>query len=467
MNAQAIGKKNAFVRGGRRVRDTAKSVCGRFTHGSVYTKIAHFIMGFGNLARGQIVKGLLFLAAQALFTVFMILRGGRAVAGFFTLGTRVAHVEIIDGFPVNVAGDNSMLFLLYGVLTFALIAGFIALWSVSVASSYRADCMVHAGKKPSRFSDDVRALLDEKFHVTMLTPAVLGVLVFTALPIVYMVCIAFTDFDSAHPAGVTLFDWIGFAGFKDVFTGVGEVGRMFFPVLLWTLVWAFFATFLNYFAGIIVALLINKKGIRFKWLFRTVFVLTIAVPQFVSLLTMRAMLSYSGPVNKFLLRTGLAQLPVHFFDGKAWVARVAVIAVNLWVGIPYTMLITSGILLNIPAELYEAARMDGAGVVKTFFKITMPYILFVTSPYLITQFIGNINNFNVIYLLSGGMPNTPKGTVAGETDLLVTWLFKLTIENSDFNKGAVVGILTFIVCAVLSLVTYRNTASYKKEDTFQ
>ena len=197
------------------------------------------------------------------------------------------------------------------------------------------------------------------------------------------------------------------------------------------------------------------------------FVLTIAVPQFVSLLTMRAMLSYSGPVNNFLLRTGLAQLPVHFFDGKAWVARVAVIAVNLWVGIPYTMLITSGILLNIPAELYEAARMDGAGVVKTFFKITMPYILFVTSPYLITQFIGNINNFNVIYLLSGGMPNTPKGTVAGETDLLVTWLFKLTIENSDFNKGAVVGILTFIVCAVLSLVTYRNTASYKKEDTFQ
>lgn len=467
MNAQSVKKNNVFSSGKRRMRGMFSGAFHRFAKGSVYTKISYLIMGLGNLARGQIVKGLSFLAAQIAFIAFMVLRGASLIKGFFTLGTRTAHVEIIDGYPVNIAGDNSMLFLLYGVLAFALIIAFAALYSLNISSSYSVDTLVRNGKKPPSFIEDAKALLDSEFHITMLTPAILGVVVFTVLPIIYMVCIAFTNFDSAHPAGVTLFDWIGFAGFKDVFTGVGEVGQMFFPVLLWTLVWAFFATFLNYFAGIIVALLINKKGIRAKWLFRTVFVMTIAVPQFVSLLTMRAMLSYSGPVNNFLIRTNLVNLPVMFFDGKAWVARVTVILVNLWVGIPYTMLITSGILMNIPSELYEAARIDGAGIVKMFFKITMPYILFVTAPYLITQFISNINNFNVIYLLSGGLPNTPKGTVAGETDLLVTWLFKLTIDNSDFNKGAVVGILTFIICASISLITYMSTASYKKEDTFQ
>lgn len=463
MNAQVMQRETMRPRR----RGVLTNAFRRFRQGSVHTRLSYLIMGWGNLSRGQIVKGLSFLAAQIAFIFFMVFRGARLVVGFFTLGTETARVEIVDGFPVNVAGDNSMLFLLYGVLTFALIVAFVCLYFVNISSSYRTDVCVRSGKKPPSFFDDVRALLDSEFHVTMLTPAILGVVVFTALPIVYMVCIAFTNFDSAHPAGVTLFDWVGFAGFKEVFTGVGEVGQMFFPVLLWTLVWAFFATFLNYFAGIVVALLINRKGIRFKWFFRTVFVLTIAVPQFVSLLTMRAMLSYSGPVNNMLLRAGFTSLPVHFLDGKAWVARLTVILVNLWIGIPYTMLITSGILLNIPAELYEAAKIDGAGVFTTFARITMPYILFVTAPYLITQFIGNINNFNVIYLLTGGLPNTPKGTVAGQTDLLVTWLFKLTIDNSDFNKGAVVGILTFIICAALSLLAYRSSGSYKKEDTFQ
>lgn len=434
---------------------------------SPYTAVTCVIMGAGNLLRGQIVKGLLFLSAQVAFILFMVWQGAARLVGFFTLGTVEAGTKLVDGFPVTVAGDNSMLFLLYGVLTFALLFAFLWLWRTAIRSSLHADRLVAEGKPLPGFTDDVRALFNQKFHVTMLLPAVLGVAVFTVLPILYMICIAFTNFDNAHPAGVTLFSWVGLKNFTTVFTGVGEIGQMFLPVLGWTLTWAFFATFLNYFAGIVVALLINKKGIRAKWLFRTVFVLTIAVPQFVSLLSVRAMLSYSGPINNCLLRMRWVNTPVRFFDGTALVARVTVILVNLWVGIPYTLLITSGILLNIPADLYEAAKIDGAGVVRTFVSVTMPYILFVTAPYLITQFIGNINNFNVIYLLSGGYPNTAKGTVAGRTDLLVTWLFKLTVENSDFNLGAVIGILTFIVCATLSLLTYRFTPGYKKEDVFQ
>jgi len=145
---------------------------------------------------------------------------------------------------------------------------------------------------------------------------------------------------------------------------------------------------------------------------------------------------------------------------------VTVIVINLWVGIPFTMLQVTGILQNIPAELYEAARVDGANAFVTFFKITLPYMLFVTAPYLITQFTGNINNFNVIYLLSGGAP-VPVGQTAGKTDLLVTWLYKLTIDNQYYNLGAVIGILTFVVLAIVSIITYRRTAAYKNEEEFQ
>ena len=113
----------------------------------------------------------------------------------------------------------------------------------------------------------------------------------------------------------------------------------------------------------------------------------------------------------------------------------------------------------------EAAKIDGANAAQIFFKITLPYIMFIMGPYIITQFTGNINNFNVIYLLSAGKP-TPVGDSAGKTDLLVTWLYKLTIDNQEYNIGAVIGILTFIVLSIVALVTYRNTKSYKDEEGF-
>jgi len=147
-------------------------------------------------------------------------------------------------------------------------------------------------------------------------------------------------------------------------------------------------------------------------------------------------------------------------------ARVTVIVINLWVGIPFTIMQVTGILQNIPSELYEAAKLDGANWWQQFRSITMPYMIFVTTPYLITTFTGNVNNFNVIYLLSSGDP-TPVGSSAGKTDLLITWLYKLTVDKGNYNLGAVIGILTFIVLAVISLITYRSSGSYKNEGGYR
>ena len=166
-----------------------------------------------------------------------------------------------------------------------------------------------------------------------------------------------------------------------------------------------------------------------------------------------------------LKSSGLINTSLPFFTDAGW-ARVTVIIINLWVGIPYTLMQVTGILQNIPGDLYDAAKVDGANAVQTFFKITLPYMLFVMTPYLITQFTGNINNFNVIYLLSGGAP-IPVGDTAGKTDLLVTWLYKLSVDQQNYSIAAVIGILTFVVLGIFALVTYRNSASYKNEEGFR
>jgi arabinogalactan oligomer/maltooligosaccharide transport system permease protein len=216
-----------------------------------------------------------------------------------------------------------------------------------------------------------------------------------------------------------------------------------------------------------VAILINKKGIKLKKLWRTILVLTIAVPQFVSLLYVGKMFAVDGLVNAFLMKWGWISTPINFW-ANATTSRVLIILINLWIGIPYTMLIVTGLLMNIPAELYESARIDGANALQSFRKITLPYMLFVTGPFLLTQFIGNLNNFNVIFLLNQGNPKSLELTNnAGATDLLVTWLYKMTINDSNYKIAAVIGIMVFIVTAVISLIVYNVLPSVKDEEGFQ
>ncbi|MDY0023900.1 MAG: sugar ABC transporter permease [Candidatus Izemoplasmatales bacterium] len=441
----------------------------RFMDGSIGTKLSHFIFGIGNLLHGQIIKGIIFLIIQGGFLTLFILSpevnntpiGFKSLKNLITLGDEAGGL-----FSPT---DNSMLMLLFGVIVIALIFMYLAVLFASIKSSYKADLDKREGKKPTSFKEDIASLLDDRFHVALLTPAILGIVVFTVLPTIFMILIAFTNFDKLHnPPGQFLIDWVGFKNFADIFRGQGEIANRFGPVLTWTFIWAFFATATNYIGGILLALLINKKEIKMKKLWRTVFVLTIALPQFITLLAMRSLLRLDGPINAMLVNFGLVDAPIEFLAlaSSPWIARGMVILINIWIGVPYTMLMTSGILMNVPSDLYEAAQIDGATKRQAFFHITIPYILFVTTPYLITSFIGNITSFNVIFLLTNGGPVVP-GWQAGETDLLVTWLYKLTIEQSDYNIGAVVSILTFIITATATLLSYRRSKAFKEEDAFQ
>jgi arabinogalactan oligomer/maltooligosaccharide transport system permease protein len=225
----------------------------------------------------------------------------------------------------------------------------------------------------------------------------------------------------------------------------------------------------------LLAMLINRKGIKLKKLYRTIFVATIAVPQFVSLLIMAKMLDTGGGTlgsgGGIITQMIESMFGYHLkFGIDIETTRILVILVNMWIGVPYSMLMCSGILMNIPADLYESARIDGASSFRRFMKITLPYMLFVTGPHLITQFIGNINNFNVIFLLSGGGPgdNLLYSDGAKGTDLLITWLYKLSLgADRNYKLASVIGILVFIISATFSLVVYNKSSAVKGEDNFQ
>lgn len=458
----------AFVRFGRACKQFALD----FVHGHWTVKLSYLFMGAGNIGAGQYIKGVLYLLVEGAFIAFMALFGGSAFVGFFTLGTIAMNTgDTVDewGNPIVAHGDNSLLMLLYGVCTLLVLIAFAVLYFKSIRSGIAARTVKESGGKPKNFRQEIFELFDQKLYKTMLAVPILCVLAFTVVPLVYMILMAFTSYDHNHLPPASLFDWIGFETFGKVFANPLIAGT-FFPLLGWTLVWALIATSSCYFAGIFLAMLINRKGVVGKPVFRTIFVLTIAIPQFITLLTMSNFLDVDGPLNTVLMDMGFIKERIGWLTDvshNAVLPRFSVLMVNLWIGVPYTMLITTGVLMNIPKDLFEAAKLDGASPVKLFARITLPYVLFVTGPYLIQQFIGNINNFNLIYLLTGGGPSVPEYYIAGKTDLLITWLYKLTIEQNDYNLGSVIGIYTFVACAAFSLLAYSRTSSVKNEEDFQ
>ncbi len=463
-NANSSAKKSAlgafFSAAGANIKEIGTT----FAQGDWKTRISFIIFGFGPLLRGQIVKGLALLAAELGFIIYMTQFGWQYLSKMNTLGT-VATQKIKRK---TVYGDNSFNILLYGLLSIVLILLLIVVWRINVKENYEEEKILKQGKQLPTNKKVLGSLLDENFHKTLLALPVTGIFIFTVLPIIFMVCIAFTNYDKDHQSPTNLFTWVGLENFRNLFSmGQGGFASTFGTVLAWTLLWAFLATFLDYFLGLAVAMLINKKGIKFKKLWRTILVMTIAVPQFVSLLYIMKMFSADGIVNGFLLSHGIIDSAIPFWTNPT-LAKITIVVINIWIGVPYLMLISTGLLMNIPADLYESAKIDGASPWQMFWKITLPYMLFVTGPYLLTQFTGNLNNFNVIYLLTQGGPQSMKLTGnAGYTDLLVTWLYKMTVNDTNYKMAAVIGIMVFLVTAVTSLVVYNMLPSVKDEEGFQ
>lgn len=453
--------------------------------GDIWVKLSLLWMGAGYAKRKQYIKAAIMTILEIALILFTVNFAMEYVPKFASLGTvkpeKVFNMKTMKNEWNDY--DNSFQILLFSLFSFVVWAAAFVFWMKNVMNVYKLQKAAEAGKHINTFKEDLRAYKEEKFHITLLTLPVMGVVIFTFIPILLLIFVAFTNYDQNHMPPTSLFSWTGLTNFISLFGGGGltaSFGYSFVRVLGWTLVWAFFATFTTYIGGILLSLLLNSKKTRMPKLWRTLFIVTIAVPQFVSLLLVRNFFSNGGIVNTicsnigltgFLRDIGLVSTSyIPFLSAPGW-AHVMIILINIWIGVPYQMLIATGVLMNLPADQLESARVDGATPFQIFRKITMPYLLFVTGPALVTDFVKNINNFNVIYLLTENVYTTTNQVMANsqakEVDLLVTWLFRLTQDYYNYKMASAIGIVVFIICSAFTLIAFNRMIKGDKEGTYQ
>lgn len=245
---------------------------------------------------------------------------------------------------------------------------------------------------------------------------------------------------------------VGFKNFASIVTD-SRISGPFFRVFVWTFVWAFLSVLGTFAIGLALALTLNRK-MRGQRLYRSLLVIPYAIPSFLSILIWGGLLNDDfGLINR-LFGTDIPWL----FDG-VW-AKVAVLLVNFWLGFPYMFLVTTGALQSIPAELSEAASIDGASAFQIFRQIKLPLLFVAVSPLLIASFAFNFNNFGGIYLLTGGGPAMNDSDVAGATDILISYTYKIAFavgKGQSYGLASAISILIFVIVASISALSFRRT----------
>ncbi|MFZ0710924.1 MAG: maltose ABC transporter permease MalF [Terrimicrobiaceae bacterium] len=266
--------------------------------------------------------------------------------------------------------------------------------------------------------------------------------------------------DKGEKVGVGFRTFTGFDNYTRIFTD-SRIRGPFFKIFLWTFAFSALSVFFTFSLGMLLAVLLEQPDLRFRRTYRTLFILPYAVPGVLSILILKGLFNQEfGAVNE-LLRGIFGFAPE--WETNPWGARSMILLVNLWLGYPYMMLICTGMLQSIPSTIYEASAIDGSNPKIDFFQLTLPLVLPAMIPILISSFAFNFNNFNLIFLLTGGGPQMVGGN-AGETDLLVTYTFNIAFKDSGTNFGlaSAIATLLFILVAFLAWINLRLTARQVK-----
>ncbi len=431
------------------------------TDGSAVKKIkitASFFMGLSHLLYlHDYVKGVFFSLCEIIFIV-LIPNIFNKLYGLITLGS--PHPEL----PIK-QRDNSIFMLIDGILVLSLIAIFIIIYCISVKSAekeYKDYCNKgFFGKQ----KDHLNTAIAKSFPIFGLAPAFIMIIIFVLVPLIFSVCVAFTNYsDPGHIPPNNTVDWVGFQNFKELLGQGNSWSKGFGRIALWTFIWAILSTFTCYFGGLIVAVQLKEIDFKIAPIFRFIFILPYAVPSVVSMLVWKNLLNGSfGIVNRTLMQIGLIDSPIPWL-GNPLMAQFTCVIINLWAGFGYFMLLSMGTMTAIPQDMYEAAKIDGANKRQILGKITLPLVLYQTMPLIIMSFAHNINNFGAIFFLTGGAPSVSDSTttLAGGTDILVTWIYKLTITLMKYNYASVVAVMIFIVLAPFAIFQFRQTKAYKE-----
>ncbi len=407
----------------------------------------------------------------------------------------------IEARSIEIAGHHSTQLLLRGIIAALVLiyVSFIYIWNIKDA--YKTSLVISETKKVPKEREYFANLYENFFEYIVLTPALLLITFISIMPIFFGLAVAFTNYNIEHIPPGQLISWVGFKNFIEVFSLTSgssiDFGSQFWKVFSWTLIWATAATFTCFFGGFIQAVILNNKRVVFRKFWRSILILPWAMPALISQMIFRVMFNDLGYVNQVLTRTGITQLFMDwgmlgrpfaeagtglqklFYFGDQnfqWLSneanpafvKVFIIVLNVWLGFPFFMALMSGVMTSIDKSLYEAAAIDGATGFQQFKYITMPLVLFATSPLLVMTFSGNFNNFGVIYFITGGGPGggTYETAYAGSTDILISWIYTLTVDPNVrwYSMASVFSILIFLIIGTLSAWNFTRTRAFKEDD---
>ncbi|AST90563.1 MULTISPECIES: carbohydrate ABC transporter permease [Sutcliffiella] len=402
--------------------------------------------GLGQIYNRRYLKGILFIVIQASFLITFFDFINIGFWGLITLG----EIPMVD---------HSVFLLIQGLVSVIVVVIFGTLYIFNILDAKKNAQNIKQGIPNPTVKDALKKFYDNGFPYFMVIPGLLLLLFVVVLPLLFMVSLAFTDYNLYNSPPRNLLSWVGFQNFIDL-VSLPLWKDTFFSVFAWTITWTLVATTLQVALGLFLALIVNDPRVKFKRTIRTILILPWAVPAFVTILIFSAMFNDRyGAINNEILSTFNIMIP--WLTDPFW-AKVALIMIQTWLGFPFVFALFTGVLQSISKDWYEAADVDGGTRFQKFRFITLPHVLYATAPLLIMQYAGNFNNFNIIYLFNQGGPAV-RGQDAGGTDILISWVYKLTFESFNYNMAAAISIILGLIVAGFAFFQFRRTRSFKEE----
>ena len=412
------------------------------------------IPGLGQLINKQYIKSIImFLATIYIYLIaipYSLGFGnykGDGIAGLITLAKGAGKL------------DRSIIFMVEGIVAIAFLVIALVLLILSFKDVNKVEKEEIKGTRVRSWCETRQSVSEDGLPYLVSMPALVIIIFIVFIPIVTTILLSITGMDPEHQAK---FSWDIISNYKMIALGEGMAGSIFWKILGWTIIWTLGATTLAIFIGFALALLLNNERIKGKTFFRSVYLLPWAVPAFITILFFSILSSPNGALTEMLRGFFGEGLQI---KNDPFVSKVVLICIQGWLGSSYIFLLATGVLQSINKDLYEAADIDGASAFKKLIKITIPLVLFQTAPLLVGQYTFNFNNFSNIYLFNSGGPFNPVvyGNLAGETDILISYIYKLTIENQYQALGAAITVIISIALMVIAYIGYRNTDAFRKE----
>lgn len=413
---------------------------------NIATLLSVLVPGLGQLYNRRLLKGFILLIVSISFLVTTWDYIDIGIWGLFTLGTIPRE-------------HHSIQLLLQGLISLIVLFFGICIYAYNILDARKDAKTREEGKPIPTLLEGISNFYDRGFPYFLILPGLVMLLFIVVLPLLFMLALAFTDYNQYNSPPRNLLSWVGFANFTDLIN-IDIWKNTFLSVFTWTIVWTVVATTLQIILGFFLALLVNDKRIKFKRTIRTVLILPWAVPAFVSILIFSALFNPTfGAINRDILSHFEIMIP--WLSDPFW-AKIALIMIQTWLGFPFIFALFTGVLQSVPADMYEAADVDGGTRWQKLRLITIPHVLFATAPLLIMQYAGNFNNFNIIYLFNEGNPAV-RGQNAGGTDILISWVYKLTFETNNYNMAAAITIIMGLIVMGFAFFQFRRTAAFKEE----